>query len=293
VANGREYKPVDDNLPAFIRPSRTSQAVARRQAFLSGRGSNQRMTLGKGMKISLFASEVKFRLVSRCRWRSIKGRLWVATADVSHWKPTEPMNDKLLILEDTNGDGRADKTTVFAGDLHNPTGFEFWGGGVIVAQAPNLVFLQDTDGDDKYDVRRMLIHGLDTADTHHTANSFTLDPGGALYFQEGTFHHTQVETPWGAARRVASAAFYEPRAQNSTCMFRSALPTRMDTSSIAGGKMSWSMARERCRITAALHRTSITRPSTAARRSFISSGRAPAQARSAQQPAFPEEMQGT
>src|SRR5262249_5068600 len=55
----------------------------------------------------------------------------------------------------------------------------------------------------------------DTADTHHTANSFVLDPGGALYFQEGTFHHSQVETVWGPPRRVANGAVfrYEPRAQ--------------------------------------------------------------------------------
>jgi len=59
------------------------------------------------------------------------------------------------------------------------------------------------------------LHGLDTADTHHTANSFVLDPGGALYFQEGTFHHTQVESPWGPPRRVANGAVfrYEPRSQ--------------------------------------------------------------------------------
>src|SRR5690606_6755587 len=96
---------------------------------------------------------------------------------------------------------------------HNPTGFEFWGGGVLVAMAPDLLFLKDTDGDDLADVRERVLHGLDSADTHHTANSFTLDPGGALYFQEGTFHHTQVETPWGAARRVANGAVfrYEPR----------------------------------------------------------------------------------
>ncbi len=75
------------------------------------------------------------------------------------------------------------------------------------------MFLKDTDGDDKYDVKERILHGLDTADTHHTSNSFVLDGGGALYFQEGTFHHTQVETPWGPPRRVANGAVfrYEPR----------------------------------------------------------------------------------
>ena len=107
------------------------------------------------------------------------------------------MDDKLLILEDTNGDGKADKRTVFAGDLNNPTGFEFYNGGVILAQAPNLVFLKDTNGDDRYDMKEIILHGFDTADTHHAINSFTFDPGGALYMQEGIFHRTQVETPWG------------------------------------------------------------------------------------------------
>ena len=106
-----------------------------------------------------------------------KGRLWVACwKNYPHWQPKTPMDDKLLILEDTNGDGRADKRTVFAGDLNNPTGFEFWNGGVIVAQQPNLVFLKDTNGDDKYDTKEILLHGFDSADTHHAINSFTFDP---------------------------------------------------------------------------------------------------------------------
>ena len=67
------------------------------------------------------------------------------------------MNDKLLILEDTDGDGKADKMTVFADDLHCPTGFEFYNGGVLVAQAPDLMFLKDTDGDDKADVRERVV----------------------------------------------------------------------------------------------------------------------------------------
>jgi putative heme-binding domain-containing protein len=143
-----------------------------------------------------------------------KGRLWVAAwPTYPHWRPDEPMNDKLLILEDDDGDGKTDRITTFAGDLHNPTGFEFWGKGVIVAQGPDVLYLEDTDGDDTYDVKRRIIRGLDTADTHHTANSFTLDPAGTLYFQEGTFHHSQPESPWGPPARVANGAVfsYEPR----------------------------------------------------------------------------------
>src|SRR5206468_3390794 len=86
-----------------------------------------------------------------------------------------------------------------------PNGAHVFVGGVLVAQAPDVMFLKDTDGDDKADVRVRVLSGIDSADTHHTANSFALDPGGALYFQEGTFHHTQVETPWAPTLRNVNA----------------------------------------------------------------------------------------
>ncbi len=219
VARGGEYKPVDDNLPAEIPvvSNLPGPLPGGKHVFLGAEEAIGRLTVHKGMKVNLFAAEEEFKeLINPVQMAfDTKGRLWVAVwPTYPHWKPTEPMNDKLLIFEDTNGDGRADNVKTFADDLHNPTGFEFWGGGVIVAMAPRLLFLKDTDGDDVADVRQILLTGLDTADTHHTANSFTLDPGGALYFQEGTFHHTQVETPWGAPRRVANGAVfrYEPRA---------------------------------------------------------------------------------
>ena len=174
------------------------------------------MKMGPGLKANLFASEKQFpELVNPVQIAfDTRGRLWVAAwQSYPHWQPKSPMADKLLILEDTDGDGRADKRTVFAGDLNNPTGFEFWNGGVILAQQPNVVFLKDTNGDDKYDVKEILLHGLDSADTHHAINSFTFDPGGALYMQEGIFHRTQVETPWGPTTRLADGGVFrfEPR----------------------------------------------------------------------------------
>ncbi|CAA9420693.1 MAG: Putative cytochrome c, partial [uncultured Phycisphaerae bacterium] len=137
---------------------------------------------------------------------------WVAAwATYPHFTPKQPMNDKLLILEDTDNDGKADACKTFAGDIHNPTGFEFYNGGVIVASGPEILFLKDTDGDDKYDVRERIIHGIDTADTHHASNSFVFDPGGALYFQEGTFHRSQIESPWGPPVRLADAGVFRYR----------------------------------------------------------------------------------
>ncbi|MFM9960416.1 MAG: PVC-type heme-binding CxxCH protein, partial [Planctomycetaceae bacterium] len=188
--------------------------------FLSGQEAIEKMTVHKNMKVELFADETMFpELVKPVQMSfDTKGRLWVACwRTYPHWKPTEKMDDRLLILEDTNGDGRADVCKTFAGDIHNPTGFEFWNGGVLVAQGPDLLFLKDTDGDDKYDIKERLVHGFDTADTHHTINSFVLDPGGAVYMQEGTFHHSQIETPWGPPRRLANGGVfrYEPRTQKT------------------------------------------------------------------------------
>jgi putative heme-binding domain-containing protein len=220
VAQGQEAKADDSNTPPFV-PVTTNKPGAGPNGihiFVDPDASIKQMTVAKGMKVNLFASEKDFPELAKpvqMSWDS-KGRLWVAVwPTYPHWKPKEEMNDKLLILEDTDGDGKADKCTVFADHLHCPTGFEFYNGGVLIAQAPDLLFLKDTDGDDKADVRLRVLSGLDSADTHHTSNSFALDPGGALYFQEGTFHHTQVETPYGPPQRNANAGVfrYEPRSQ--------------------------------------------------------------------------------
>ncbi|MBN9522140.1 HEAT repeat domain-containing protein, partial [bacterium] len=220
AARGRAEKADDSNLPPLIpvvtnKPGKGPNGT---HLFLSGEEAIKSMTVGKGLTVTLFADEAMFpELVNpvQMAWAP-DGKLWVAAwSTYPHWKPGEPMDDKLLVFEDTNGDGRADKMTVFADRLHNPTGFEFFNGGVLLAGAPDLIFLKDTDGDGKADVRRRVIHGLDTADTHHTANSFVTDPGGAVYFQEGTFHHSQVEDPYGPPKRVANGAVfrYEPRTQ--------------------------------------------------------------------------------
>lgn len=220
AAVGQTVQPDDSNHPEFLQviSNKPGSLEGGQHLFLSGEEAIAKMTVHKGMKVELFADESMFpELVNPVQMAfDTKGRLWVACwITYPHWKPTTPMNDKLLILEDTNGDGKADVCKAFADDIHNPTGFEFWNGGVLLAQGPDIVFLKDTNGDDKYDVKERVVHGLDTADTHHTANSFTLDPGGAMYFQEGTFHHTQVESPWGPTRRVANGAVfrYEPRTQ--------------------------------------------------------------------------------
>jgi putative heme-binding domain-containing protein len=208
----------DTGLPALISvvTNRPGPLEGGRHAFLTGQDAIGKMTVHAGMKVELVADEARFpELINPVQMSfDTRGRLWVAAwPTYPHWRPDEAMNDKLLILEDDDGDGRTDRVKTFVGDLHNPTGFEFWGKGVIVAQGPDVLYLEDTDGDDRYDIKTPIIRGLDTADTHHAANSFTLDPAGAVYFQEGTFHHSQPETPWGPpVRSINGGVFrYEPR----------------------------------------------------------------------------------
>jgi putative heme-binding domain-containing protein len=219
-AKGNEYEVKDDNLPPFIKvlTNKKGEGPEGEHIIVDGNQALDLMTVHPGMQVNLFADEKMFpELINPVQTAvDMKGRLVVAVwPNYPHWRPDEVMNDKLLILEDTDNDGVADKCITFADKLNNPTGFEFWNGGVLVAQAPDLVFLKDTDGDDVADVRKRVLHGLDSADTHHTSNSFTFDPGGNLYFQEGVFHRTQTETPYGPQRNYDACVWrYNPRKQS-------------------------------------------------------------------------------
>lgn len=220
AAQGSDLPVDDSNTPPFI-PVKTNmpgKGPNGEHLFVGAEEAIGKMRVAEGMKVNLFASEEMFPELAKPVQMAFdpRGRLWVAVMpSYPHWKPKEKMNDKVLVLEDTDGDGRADKCTVFADRLHVPTGLEFYKDGLLVGQQPDLMYLRDTDGDGVADSRERVLHGVDSADTHHALNSFTLDPGGALYFQEGTFHHTQVETPWGPPQRCANAGVYryEPRAQ--------------------------------------------------------------------------------
>jgi putative heme-binding domain-containing protein len=217
AAQGKEVAVDDSNTPPFIpvKTNKPGDGPGGAHVFLDGEEAIGRMKTAKGMKVNLFASEKEFPDLAKPVQMAFdpRGRLFVAVMpSYPHWKPKDEMNDKVIILEDTDRDGKADRSTVFADRLHVPTGLELWGGGLLVGQMPDLVFMKDTDGDDRADQFERVLHGLDSADTHHALNSFVLDPGGALYFQEGTFHHTQVETLDGPERCANAGVFrYEPR----------------------------------------------------------------------------------
>lgn len=209
-----------NELPAEIDDSGTGEFakvesnVKDKIVLTSPEESKAKTTVADGFELTLFASEQDWpELENPCQLSfDANGRLWVCTMEsYPMYLPGTLPNDKILIFEDTDGDGKADKQTIFAEGLHLPTGFEVGDGGCYVGQQPNLVYLGDTDGDDKADVREIVLHGFDSADSHHSISAFEWGPGGEFYMQEGTFHHTQVEGPYGPTRVKDAAVFrWEP-----------------------------------------------------------------------------------
>ncbi len=142
------------------------------QAPLSPSESMSLMQVPPGFELQLFASEPDVINPIFMNWDE-KGRLWVIeTVDYpNEVKDGDIGDDRIKILEDTNGDGKADKSTVFADKLNIPTSFTFANGGIIVSSAPSFLFLKDTDGDDKADVRQTILTGWGKEDTHAQASN--------------------------------------------------------------------------------------------------------------------------
>ncbi|QDU82851.1 Cytochrome c [Polystyrenella longa] len=157
-------------------------------------------TVHEDFEINLFAESPMVVNPIAMKWDA-KGRLWVINSPMyPHILPGQERTDFISVLEDTDNDGKADKSTIFYDKLYVPTGLALGDGGVYVANQPDLLFLKDTDGDLKADTERVLLSGFGTEDNHHAISAFTWGPGGWLYFQSGVFLHTQVETPHGLLR---------------------------------------------------------------------------------------------
>ncbi len=223
AAEGKSYVVDDSNVPPPVKVisnvgggSKSSSAEKEGSVeYLSPEESLAKIKVPEGFELNLFASEVQFPDLANPVQLQVdaKGRLWAASWNTyPKWEPGKEMNDKLMIFEDTDNDGKADTRKIFA-YVHNPLGFEFWGGGVIVTSGPDLLFLKDTDGDDVADVRYPLLQGLGTADTHHAANNLIMGPDGGIYWQSGIFLVHNHETPWKQNLNVGGSGMYrfDPR----------------------------------------------------------------------------------
>ena len=175
-------------------------AFPKRKVVLDPADEEKAFRPAEGFVVNLFASE-KLGIANplSMRWDA-KGRMYVAcTWAYPHLRPGEIPNDKIIQLTDTDGDGHADKSTVFADGLNIPTGMETGDGGVYVGTSEKLIFLRDMDDDGVADERRVILSGFGTGDTHQAINSFVWSPDGELFFCQGDGIESRVETPWGVS----------------------------------------------------------------------------------------------
>ncbi|MCB1092057.1 MAG: hypothetical protein KDL87_11025, partial [Verrucomicrobiae bacterium] len=216
IAKGKSFgdTPVDDsNIPPL-------------ESVIQSRGANEWMTPADELKafrvdprfeVNLFASEEEFPDIAcpiQMRWDA-RGRLWVSCSTTyPHVYPGQEPHDKMVILEDTDRDGKADKSTVWADNLHIPLSFELYRDGILVSNEPHFDFVRDTDGDGKADTTEHLLTGFGCEDSHHALHDFVWSPDGDLIFRESIFHNTQAETAYGPVRAKNSAWFrFRPATQ--------------------------------------------------------------------------------
>jgi putative heme-binding domain-containing protein len=223
AAESQDYVVDDTNVPPPVKvisnvgggsPS-SSQDKEGNVQYLSPEESVAKTSVPEGFQLNVFASEQMFPDMANPVQMQVdnKGRLWAACWNTyPKWEPLKQMNDTLMIFEDHDRDGVADKRKIFA-YVHNPLGFEFWNDGVVVTSGPDLLYLKDTDGDDQADVRIVLLQGLGTSDTHHAANNLIYGPDGGIYWQSGIFLVHNHESPWRQNLNIGDSGMYrfDPR----------------------------------------------------------------------------------
>ena len=186
---------------------------------LSPEESQKHIQLPEGFEAVLYASEPQIINPLAFTWDE-RGRLWVVQSmDYPHELENEVGGDRITICEDTDGDGKADTFTDFATEQSLTTGIVLVKGGVIVAQAPEMVFLQDTNGDDKMDQRQVLFDGFGTYDTHAGPSALRYGPDnliwGAVGYSgfENQFEGKKVEFKMGVFRFDKNGQYFEPMGQ--------------------------------------------------------------------------------
>ncbi len=164
----------------------------------------------EGLEVILWAQEPMIQKPVQMNWDA-QGRLWVVSSTTyPQIKPGDGTKDQVVVLEDTDGDGKADKSTVFAENLHIPTAVIPGDGGVYVANSTEVLFLKDTNGDLKEDERTVILSGFGTEDTHHLLHTMRHGPEGLLYFLQSIYIHSHIETPHGV-RRLMGGGVWEFR----------------------------------------------------------------------------------
>lgn len=164
-------------------------------------------TVSEGMKLNLFAADPMIANPISITWDN-QGRAWVGTSSTyPQIKPGLEPVDRVVILEDTDKDGVADKSTVFAEGILIPHSVMPVKGGAYVSNTTELMFLADYDGDDKADDSRVIYSGFGHGDVHHTIHSMRWAPWGDLYFSQSININSFIETPYGF-RKMNGSGFW-------------------------------------------------------------------------------------
>ena len=160
----------------------------------------QAMTVADGFQVNLFAKNPMVANPINLNWDR-HHRAWVSMSSTyPHIVPGREPNDRIVILEDTDRDGVADRSTVFAEDLLVPHSVLPVDGGAYVCSATELLFLVDADGDDRSESRRVVFSGFGNADVHHMIHALRWAPWGEIYFNQSIYINSFIETPWGHRR---------------------------------------------------------------------------------------------
>ena len=154
-----------------------------------------------GFEVNLWASDPLLAKPSQIAFDR-RGRLWVASSETyPQLNVNQEASDRILILEDSDKDGQADKSSVYYDQLVIPGGVLPDGdGGAYVAHGEELLHLHDRNGDGKADQREVLLSGFGSEDTHHTLHRLRWGPGGLLYMLQGYYIGSHVETLYGPRR---------------------------------------------------------------------------------------------
>ncbi len=169
------------------------------------------LQVADGFEVNLFAADPMLAKPIQMNFDA-RGRLWVASSEVyPQIKPGQEADDKIIILEDTKGLGRADKTRIFARGLLIPTGVAPGDGGVYVANSTELLHIEELK-DGKAGATRVMLSGFGTEDTHHILHTLRWGFDGLLYMNQSIYIHSHIETPYGPRHLNAGGIWaYEPR----------------------------------------------------------------------------------
>ncbi|MEO6035809.1 MAG: PVC-type heme-binding CxxCH protein, partial [Verrucomicrobiota bacterium] len=202
------------NTESVEEPDKPRKEISRKLGPISDSYVEKKITplpdfeVAPGFEVSLYAENPMLAKPIQMNFDP-QGRLWIASSAIyPQIEPGQEADDTILVVEDTNGDGKADKSTVFADGLMIPTGVAPGDGGVYVAQGTQLLHFKDTDGDGKADEKRIVLSGFGTEDTHHILHTLRWGRDGELYFDQSIYIHSHIETPNGVVRLNSGGIFH-------------------------------------------------------------------------------------